>query len=56
MADKVSYSTLQTWIPELTWYRFTTAKKHTLVKGRGITLTPEMRTKMAVPQHKLDHF
>ena len=56
MADKVSYSTLQTWIPDLTRYRFTAAKKHILVKGRGIPLTPERRTRMAVPQHKLDHF
>ena len=43
MADKVSYSTLQTWIPELTRYRFTAAKKHILVKGRGISLSHAMR-------------
>lgn len=56
MADKVSYSTVQTWIPELSRYRFTTARKHILVKGRGIPLAPERRTRMGVPQHKLDHF
>jgi hypothetical protein len=56
MVDKVSYSTLQRWIPELSRYRFTAARKHILVHGRGTPLAPERRTRMAVPQDKLDHF
>ena len=56
MVDKVSYSTVQTWIPELSRYCFTTARKHILVKGREIPLVVERRARMGVPKHKLDHF
>ena len=56
MVDKVSYSTLQRWIPELSRYRFTAARKHILVHGRGTPVASERRIRMAVPQDKLDHF
>jgi hypothetical protein len=56
MVDKVSYSTLQRCIPELSRYLFTAARKHILVHGRETPVAPERRTRMAVPQDKLDHF
>lgn len=36
MADKVTFQTVKKWIPDLTWYRFSTARKHTLLHGRGV--------------------
>lgn len=36
MADKVTFQTVKKWIPDLTWYRFRTARKHTLLHGRGV--------------------
>ena len=56
MADKVSYRTLLRWIPNLSRYRFTVARKHILAQGRGVPEVPQQRTRMAVSQAKLDHF
>lgn len=57
MADKVSHKTLQRWIPDLTRYRFSTARKHVLVQGRGVPLPLQSsRTRLAVSQTQLDHF
>ena len=36
MADKVSYKALHKWIPNLTRYRLSEARKHILVEGRGV--------------------
>ena len=49
MADKVSYRTLLRWIPNLSRYRFTVARKHILTQGRGVPEVPQQRTRM-------DHF
>ncbi|KAK2564086.1 hypothetical protein P5673_012307 [Acropora cervicornis] len=35
IADKVSFSTLQKWIPDLTRYRYNIARHHRLLHGRG---------------------
>ena len=57
MADKVSYKALQKWIPNLTRYRFSEARKHILVKGRGVTPSLQSpQTRMPVSQTQLDHF
>ena len=57
MADKVSYKTLRTWVPNLTRYRFSAARKHVLTEGRGVPLPQQSsRTRMAVSQSQLDHF
>ena len=56
MADKVSYRTLLKWIPNLSRYRFTVARKHILAHGRGVPEVSQRQTRMAVPQAKLDHF
>ena len=55
MADKVSYKALQRWIPILTRYRFSGARKHILVEGRGVAPSLQSsQTRMVVSQ--LDHF
>ena len=36
MADKVTFRTLKKWIPRLTRYRFSVAKKHRMLHGRGV--------------------
>ena len=56
MTDKVSYRTLLKWIPSLSRYRFTVARKHILAHGRGVPDTSQRQTRMTVPQAKLDHF
>ena len=56
MAGKVSHCTLLKWIPNLSRYRFTVARKHILAHGRGVPDVSQRRTRMAVPQAKLDHF
>lgn len=56
MADKVTFETLKRWIPELTRHRFSTARKHALVHGRGVLQPQSCRTRMAVSKTQLDHF
>lgn len=56
MADKVSFSTLQTWIPGLTRYRFSIARHHLLLHGRGTDVIQEKQVRTRVSQDKLDHF
>ena len=56
MADKVSFLTLLKWIPNISRYRFTVARKHILAHGRGVPDVSQRQTRMAVPQAKLDHF
>ena len=56
MADKVSFRKLRRWIPDLSNYRFTEAKRHCVVHGRGAPVpsvsTPGMRVSIA----QVDHF
>ncbi|KAK3712196.1 hypothetical protein QZH41_018426 [Actinostola sp. cb2023] len=56
MSDKVKFQTLRNWIPDLTRYRFTCARKHVLIHGRGVPPPQTSRTRMAVSKTQLDHF
>ena len=57
MADKASFAKIQEWIPGLTKYRYTMARQHILLHGRGTPVPSESpRTRMMVPQEKLAHF
>ena len=57
MADKDCFKTLKKWIPNLTRYQFSEARKHILVEGRGVALSLQStQTRMAVSQTQLDHF
>ena len=55
-ADKVSFKTIQKWIPNITRYRYSIARHHLMLHGRGIQITPEKRARQKVPQEKLNHF
>ena len=56
VADKVPFKTLKYWIPDLTRYRYSCARKHVLVHGRGVAPPQPTRTRMAVSRTQLDHF
>ena len=56
VADKLQFRTVKGWIPDLTRYRFTTAREHAIRYGRGVPPAPQVRTKMFVSQTQVDHF
>ena len=56
IADKVSFSTLQKWIPDLTRYRYNIARHHRLLHGRGAEVSRRKNTRIYVAPEKLDHF
>ena len=57
MADKASFAKIQEWIPGLTRYRFTMARQHILLHGRGVPVpSPSPRRRMVVSEDKLAHF
>lgn len=56
IADRVSYQTLQRWIPGLTRYRFNVARQHSLLHGRGTEVETPSTTRMYVTTAQLDHF
>jgi len=55
-ADKVTFLTLKKWIPDLTSYRFSTARKHTMLHRRGVPLPQASHTKLLVSPTQVDHF
>lgn len=56
MADKVSFRKLKRWIPDLSNYRFTEAKRHCLVHGRGTPIASVSTPAMRVSTAQIDHF
>ena len=56
LADKVTFKKIQSYIPGLTSYRFTAARKHTLQYGRGTLLRPNKSPRMRIDSKQLDHF
>ena len=56
IADKVSFSTLQKWIPDLTRYRYNIARHHRLLHGRGTEVPQQKNTRMYVAPEKIDQF
>ena len=56
VADKLQFRTVKRWIPDLTRYRFTTAREHAIRYGRGVPPAPQVHTKMFVSQTQVDHF
>ena len=55
-ADKVNFRTIQQWIPNITRYRYSIARHHLMLHGRGVQRTPEKRARIKVPLEKLNHF
>lgn len=56
MADKVSFNKLRRWIPDLTNYRFTEAKRHCLKHERGAPVPSASPPGMRVSTAQIDHF
>jgi hypothetical protein len=56
MADKVRYSTLLRYIPGLTRYRFTEAKRHCLEYGRGTPVQSVRAPRKDVSSSQIQHF
>jgi hypothetical protein len=55
MADKVSFKVLQSWIPDLSRYRYNIARHHLLLHGRGSIVPVVKSARMFVSPEKLDH-
>ncbi|KAL9968537.1 hypothetical protein ACROYT_G020644 [Oculina patagonica] len=56
MVDKVSFKSLQRWIPNLTQYRFKIARQHLLIHGRGSPVPKPIQKRMYVSPEMVDHF
>ena len=56
MADKLSFKKLKRWIPDLSNYRFTEAKRHCLMHGRGAPVPSASAPVMRVSTAQIDHF
>lgn len=56
MADKVKFRKLEKWISGLTRYRFSAARKHTILHGRDVPLPYSQQTRLFVSPVQLDHF
>ena len=56
VAEELQLRTVRRWIPDLTRYRFTTAREHAIRYGRGVPLEPQVHAKMFVSQTQVDHF
>jgi hypothetical protein len=58
IADKVSFTTLQKWIPGISRYRFSIARHHRLLHGRGseVPQGDQRQTRMRASREQSDHF
>ena len=56
VADKMSFKEIETWIPDLSRYRYNIARHHRLLHGRGAVVPISTSTRMYVEPEKLDHF
>ena len=56
LADKISFKVLKKWIPDLTRYRFSIARHHQLLHGRGAVMPTTQHTRMYVAPGQLSHF
>ena len=56
MADKISFESLQRYIPNLTPYRFKIAKQYILMHGRGSPLLKTVQKRMCARPEMVDHF
>ena len=56
MADKMPFKQLKQWIPDLTKHTFTEAKRHCLIKGRGVPVQPVTVPRTRFSTSQVDHF
>ena len=55
MADKLTLNQLRHWIPDLSQYRFTEARRHCLEGGRGAPVLTAPTPRMRVSTAQMDH-
>ena len=55
-ADKVSFKTVQQWLPNISRYRYNIARHHLLLHGRGADVPLQKHARIKVDLTKLDHF
>ena len=56
MADKIPLKELQHYIPGVTSYRFSIARHHRLLHGRGTVVPVDVARRMRVDYAQVDHF
>lgn len=56
MAAKVTFQTLKKWIPDLTRYKFSTARKQTILHRRGVPPPQASHTKLFMSPTQVEHF
>lgn len=56
MVDKISLKSLQRYLPNLTPYRFKSAKQHLLLHGRGCPVPKPTQKRMCAPPGMVHHF
>ena len=56
MADTLTLNQLRHWIPDLSQYRFTEARRHYLVYGRKAPVLTVPTPRMRVSTAQIDHF
>ena len=56
MADKIPLKELQHYIPGVTSYRFSIARHHKLLHGRGTVVPVDVARHMRVDYAQVDHF
>ncbi|CAB4030066.1 Hypothetical predicted protein, partial [Paramuricea clavata] len=56
MAEKMPLKRLQHWIPNITKYMFTEAKRHCLIQGRGAPVQNITTSRLRVSTSQIDHF
>lgn len=56
MVDKVRYKTLLKYVPDLTKYRYTEAKRHCLTHGRGMPVPHERPPRQDISPSQIEHF
>jgi hypothetical protein len=56
ISDKVKFKDLLKWVPDLTRYRYTLARHHRLLHGRGAVTPVQPSSRMYIETEKLEHF
>ena len=56
MANKSTLNQLRHWIPDLSQYRLTEARRHCLICGRGVPVLTVSTPRMRVSTAQIDHF
>lgn len=56
MSDKLKFKEIKEILPEVTQYRYTIARHHRILHGRGAPVPLKTQTRMKIDPSQLDHF